>query len=159
MSSGGTLAAWLRPDGKDPLRPRPLAERARAALQVWKVWEQNRGRMRGPKQQTLIRPTPSAFPWPIFWLIFRVTHHLNLFRQAQLNLPIPISSCLVQVAQGMAALHGSSPLIMHRGEEEAGVRRRQGGIGSGILISLAGYVQPHQGEELTAGGQVRQGGM
>ena len=52
----------------------------------------------------------------------------------------------------MAALHGSSPLIMHRGEEEAGVRRRQGGIGSGILISLAGYVQPHQGEELTAGG-------
>ncbi|GAX74482.1 hypothetical protein CEUSTIGMA_g1931.t1 [Chlamydomonas eustigma] len=49
--SGGTLETWLRPGGKDPLIPRPLAHRTRAALQV---------------------------------------------------------------AQGMAALHGCQPLIMHR---------------------------------------------
>ena len=49
----------------------------------------------------------------------------------------------------MAALHGSSPLIMHRGEEEAGVGSTA--VSSSRRQAMFSFALAHQGEELIAG--------
>ena len=69
------------------------------------------------KNQTLIRHTPIFLPMANI-LAHSPGDSSELIPRGSSQ---SVSSCLVQVAQGMAALHGSSPLIMHRGEEEAGV--------------------------------------